>query len=199
MSVTQFEWYEAENNRESFLLFEVLPTFADGKATWVRLERYPRAGALKTSVRTKLLTRYPLVGDTAILSKEKHDLLGAEHDTFSLKETVDQTLPLSFVLDILDAVPENVSYHSGSYVSAVSQAKVCRPDPTCVQLSNSQLYVSIVMNAVHQFCAPIDISSKEAASTHPNNPYRILRNVADRKACDDLAHEIELQQEWELL
>ncbi|KAF8607318.1 hypothetical protein BDV93DRAFT_520189 [Ceratobasidium sp. AG-I] len=174
LSVTHLEWYEAGNGRDSFLLFEVLPTFTRGKPTWVRLERRPRTSASKQTLQPKMPIGNSSMSDIAILSKGKYDLLGPKDDSFIVKETVRQMLPLSFVLDVLDAVPENA-------------------------LSNSQLYASIIMNAVHQFCAPTDISRKDAASTQSNNPYRILRHTANKKACDDLAQEIELQQGWELL
>lgn len=127
MSVVHLEWYEARNGVESFLLLEVLPAlFTRGRPTWVRLERHPHTRALK-ALRTKPLVGHTLTGDTAILSKEKYDLLRYNDDSFVLKEAMKQTLPLSVVLDILDAVHKNGPRHSASDVSSLAWLKCAVP------------------------------------------------------------------------
>ncbi|KAG8697662.1 hypothetical protein FRC08_006384 [Ceratobasidium sp. 394] len=179
MTITRLEWYESLDGAGHFILFLLaFPPTLCIKDIWLRLERRSRHSGLKSVAgRAKTLVGQSPADDIALVSCNKADLLGSENEKFTLKEATDESIPFSFVLDVLDLAHKNLSSNA----------------------NDSWLYAAFVMNAIHQFCEPVCSSSDNRSSTQSNNPHRILRGLADHRLSSGLKHEIALQHDWELL
>ncbi|KAG8743288.1 hypothetical protein FRC10_012251 [Ceratobasidium sp. 414] len=179
MSITHLEWYESQDGADHFILFLLaFPPALRCKDIWLRLERRSRHSGLRSVAgRAKSIVGQSSPDDIATLSGNKHHLLGGGSEKFYLKQAIDEPIPFSFVLDVLDLAHKNLSSNA----------------------NDSWLYASFVMNAIHQFCEPAGLSSDNRSSTQSNNPHRILRNLANHRLSGGLKHEIALQHDWEVL
>ncbi|KAJ1301103.1 hypothetical protein OPQ81_003519 [Rhizoctonia solani] len=167
-SVTKIVWYDNADGSDNFLLLQLSsPTWERDR--WLRLERRSRNSGLKGAVSWIS----PLIGQSftdalVTLSSNPEDLMVHEEMEWSPRETSDKATPLPFVLDIIDAVHKNCPAH------------------TITSMSNERLYLWIVMDAINRYHEPTtkDVSNLTAQS---NNPYRILRPLARKKGCKEVA------------
>ncbi|KAG8703130.1 hypothetical protein FRC09_004339 [Ceratobasidium sp. 395] len=131
MTVARMEWYGSEAGTDHFMLFQlVFPSKSREKDIWVRLERCTAHSILKPAAgRPKsLIDRY---SDMAVVSSNKYGLLGIKNESSCLK-TIEEPIPFSSVLDVLDVAHKN--------------------SPSDTQTNDSRLFASFVMDEIYQFC-----------------------------------------------
>ncbi|CAE6398755.1 unnamed protein product [Rhizoctonia solani] len=185
MYVSKTIWYDNSDGSDSFLLLRLSsPTLERDR--WLRLERRSRTSGLKGAVSWIS----PFIGQSfadnlATLSGNPTDLMVYEEMEFVPREVSDKITPLSFVLDVVDAVHKNL------------------PVDSSIQMSSDRLYLWIVMDAVSRYHEPT-VKDATKMTAQNNNPYRILKPLAHKKGCKEIAEKIESQEEnilddWELL
>ncbi|KAG8750466.1 hypothetical protein FRC11_010371 [Ceratobasidium sp. 423] len=185
MSVTKMIWYDSPEGSNNFLLLR-LSSPARDRDRWLRLERRLRSSGLKGA-----MSRIsPFIGQSfadalATVSTNPDDLMAYDEMEYIPREISEKVTPLSFVLDIVDVVHKNCPTHS------------------IASMSSDRLYLWIAMDAINQYHEPTskDVNSLTAQS---NNPYRILKPLARRKGCKEVAVKVGLREEnslndWELV
>ncbi|QRW13448.1 hypothetical protein RhiLY_12447 [Ceratobasidium sp. AG-Ba] len=177
MSIACLEWHGSADDNDHFLLMQIVsaPT-TRSKNPWVRLERRSKHSSVRSLMgQTKSLLGHIWADDVVVLSCNKRDLV-SKNGSFEMKETIEESIPFSFMLDVIDLAHKNLASNA----------------------NDSWMYASFIMEAVHQFCEPVSPMS-DASSVQANNPHCILRKFADNGVSESLKHEIELQHDWELL
>lgn len=178
VSVTHIEWFDDAGSDNNFLLLR-LSSMIHGTPQWLRLERHLQSSSLKGSTAWINPLGHSLVEDQVILSSDLNDVMPQESKCVP-RETLSKPIPLSFVLDVLDALHKNCPPHS------------------VASMTGDRLFLSIIMNAIHQFHAPSDVSTNKIVA-QSNNPYRILGPLIQRGACNVLAQQVEIQDGWEMV
>ncbi|CAE6337762.1 unnamed protein product [Rhizoctonia solani] len=185
MSVSKIIWYDNSNGSDNFLLLKLSsPTLERDR--WLRLERRSRTSGFKGAVsRISPFIGQSFADSLATLSGTPTDLMVYEEMECIPRESSDKITPLSFVLDIVDAVHKNFPADSSN------------------QMPSDRLYLWIVMDALNRYHEP---TTKDATKimAQSNNPHRILKPLAHKKGCREIAEKIGSQEEnilddWELL
>ncbi|KAG9088028.1 hypothetical protein FRC06_002256 [Ceratobasidium sp. 370] len=145
MTVARLEWYESVDGTNNFLLFQ-LTSAARSKKLWVRLGRRSRRHSRYSRLRSVAgpvtsLVHQLAADDFAIVSCDREDLL-VSWKGFTLKKMIDKPTPFSLLLDILDLAHKDLSSYA----------------------NDSRVYASFVMNSIHQFNEPINVSADNKLS-----------------------------------
>ncbi|CAE6535075.1 unnamed protein product [Rhizoctonia solani] len=185
MSVTKMTWYDNSEGSNNFLLLR-LSSPARERDLWLRLERRPRNSGLKGAMsRIGPFIRQSFADALATVSTNPDDLMAYEEMEYTPREISDKITPLPFVLDIIDTVHKNCPTHS------------------IASMSSDRLYLWIVMDAINQYHEPTpkDVNMMAAQS---NNPYRILKPLARKRGCKEIAEKVGLREDnslsdWELV
>ncbi|CUA68665.1 hypothetical protein RSOLAG22IIIB_08040 [Rhizoctonia solani] len=184
-SVTKIVWYDDPNGSDNFLLLQ-LSSPAWERDRWLRLERRPWNSGLKGAVSwISPLIKQSFADTLATISTNPNDLMAYEEMEFIPRETSEKTTPLSFVLDIVEAVHKNC------------------PAQSIASMSSDRLYLWIVMDAISRYHEPTS-SDVNKMTAQPNNPYRILKPLARKKGCREIAEKVgvrreNIQDDWELV
>ncbi|KAF8717484.1 Batten's disease protein Cln3, partial [Rhizoctonia solani] len=185
MSVSNIIWFDNCNGHDSFLLLQ-LSSPALERDRWLRLERRSRTSGFKGAVsRISPYIGQSFANSLATLSNNLNDLMAHEEMEYVPRAISDKTTPLTFVLDVIDAVHKNFPADSSAYMSV------------------DRLYLWVVMDALNQYHEPTAKDASKIAAQN-NNPYRILKPLAQKKGCRMIAERIGLQEvikldEWELV
>ncbi|CAE6400088.1 unnamed protein product [Rhizoctonia solani] len=184
-SVTKMVWYDNPNGSDNFLLLRLSsPTWERDR--WLRLERRPWNSGLKGAVSwMSPLIGHALADALATISTNPNDLMAHEEMECVPRETSDKATPLTFILDIVDAVHKNCPTHS------------------IASLSSDRLYLWIVMDAINRYHEPTVKDARKMAA-QSNNPYRILKPLARKKGCKEIAEKFGgkediISDDWELV
>ncbi|KAG8766472.1 hypothetical protein FRC12_006868 [Ceratobasidium sp. 428] len=131
MTVARMEWYGSEAGTDHFMLFQlVFSPKLRKKEIWMRLERCTAHSILKSAAgRPKSLVDRHL--DIAVVSSNKYGLLGSKNESSHLK-TIEEPIPFSSILDVLDLVRKN--------------------SPSDTQTNGGRLFASFVMDEICWFC-----------------------------------------------
>ncbi|CAE6511244.1 unnamed protein product [Rhizoctonia solani] len=183
--VTKIVWYDNSDGSDNFLLLR-LSSPGWERDRWLRLERRPWNSGLKGAVSwISPLIKQSFADALATISTNPNDLMAHEEMDFIPRETSEKMTPLSFVLDIVDAVHKNC------------------PAQSIASMSSDRLYLWIVMDAINRYHEPTvkDVNKMTAQS---NNPYRILKPLVRKKGCRKIAEKVgvreeNIQDDWELV